>query len=297
MSMIYDVRLVIRHEYATAVGTGRHLLHVTPADIPGRQICRSRVLAVDPPPEEQGGHLDFFGNRAEMILHERPHDEMELELTGQVEVMSQESQLDMAPPLAQLPREISEVRVVDAASPHHFTGPSLLIPHDRKIGDFARGCISADMSVREAVLAIGEAIHAGFTFDAEATTVDTTPQEAFARKSGVCQDYSHVMITCLREVGIPAGYVSGYLRTIPPKGEPRLEGADAMHAWVRAWCGTEMGWIEYDPTNSTIAGIDHLVVANGRDYSDVAPVKGVLLASGGQVASHSVDVVPRTDLA
>jgi transglutaminase-like putative cysteine protease len=100
------------------------------------------------------------------------------------------------------------------------------------------------------------------------------------------------MISCLRGVGIPAGYVSGFLRTIPPEGKPRLEGADAMHAWVRAWCGEEMGWIEFDPTNAVLAGEDHIVIARARDYFDVAPVRGVTRSAGAHTSSQAVDVVP-----
>jgi transglutaminase-like putative cysteine protease len=129
-------------------------------------------------------------------------------------------------------------------------------------------------------------------FDAKATDADTSPAEAFEKRHGVCQDFSHIMIACLRGTGIPAGYVSGYLRTLPPAGQPRLQGADAMHAWVRAWCGTGMGWVEFDPTNAMMAGLDHVVVARGRDYSDVSPVKGVLRTPGGQTSRQAVDIVP-----
>jgi transglutaminase-like putative cysteine protease len=122
--------------------------------------------------------------------------------------------------------------------------------------------------------------------------VDTEPGHAFAEGRGVCQDFSHVMIAGLRAVGIPAGYVSGFLRTEPPAGQPRLAGADAMHAWVRAWCGAETGWIDYDPTNHMMVGTDHIVVAVGRDYSDVAPVKGAVRSAGVQASHHSVDLVP-----
>ena len=101
-----------------------------------------------------------------------------------------------------------------------------------------------------------------------------------------------MMIACLRGIGVPAGYVSGFLRTNPPPGQPRLEGADAMHAWVRAWCGWETGWIEFDPTNAVVAGTDHILVARGRDYGDVAPVKGVLRIAGAQKTEHAVDVIP-----
>ncbi len=129
-------------------------------------------------------------------------------------------------------------------------------------------------------------------FMARQKTVDTTTAQAFALKRGVCQDFSHVMITALRSLGIPAGYVSGYLRTLPPPGKERLEGADAMHAWVRIWCGGLAGWVEYDPTNDIQAGTDHIVVGYGRDYADVAPVIGALKSYGRQQTLQAVDVIP-----
>ena len=148
------------------------------------------------------------------------------------------------------------------------------------------------MTVQEIGTAICERIHADFTYDAEATSVETTPIEAFRLKRGVCQDFTHVMIVALRSLGIPAGYVSGYLRTIPPPGKERLEGADAMHAWVRVWCGRASGWMEWDPTNNIMAGSDHIRVGYGRDYSDVAPVIGILKSYGSHTTEQAVDVVP-----
>jgi transglutaminase-like putative cysteine protease len=134
-------------------------------------------------------------------------------------------------------------------------------------------------------------IHRDFAYDKESTNVDTSPLEAFNLKRGVCQDFVHVMIAGLRGVGIPAGYVSGFLRTIPPKGKPRLEGADAMHAWVRVWCGLHSGWIELDPTNAMLAGTDHITIGYGRDYSDISPIIGVLRTSGRHETKQTVDVV------
>ena len=120
----------------------------------------------------------------------------------------------------------------------------------------------------------------------------TSPAEAFARRRGVCQDFAHVMIAGLRGLGLPALYVSGYIRTIPPPGKPRLAGADASHAWVALWCGPAFGWLGLDPTNAFAVGDDHIVVARGRDYSDVPPVEGVILSSGGHKLEVEVDVIP-----
>ena len=128
--------------------------------------------------------------------------------------------------------------------------------------------------------------------NSRATEVTTSPAEAFARKRGVCQDFAHVMIAGLRGLGLPALYVSGYIRTIPPPGKPRLAGADASHAWVALWCGPAFGWLGLDPTNAIAEGDDHIVVARGRDYADVPPVEGLILSSGGHDLEVEVDVIP-----
>jgi transglutaminase-like putative cysteine protease len=166
------------------------------------------------------------------------------------------------------------------------------LPEEPPIAAYAREVLKPGQTVREIAAALCARIHGDFTYDSEATTVDTTPRESFQLKRGVCQDFAHIMIVALRSLGIPAGYVSGFLRTIPPPGKERLEGADAMHAWVRVWCGDTMGYIEFDPTNNIPAGSDHIVVGYGRDYSDVAPVIGVLKGYGNQKIIQAVDVVP-----
>jgi transglutaminase-like putative cysteine protease len=200
---------------------------------------------------------------------------------------------DTSPPLEMLAKDIGAVTQLDNLSPHHFLAES---PRVRRasaaINEYARDMLEADSSALGAVLALGLALHNDMQFDAKATNVDTAPEEAFALRTGVCQDFAHVLIACLRSVGVPAGYVSGYLRTIPPEGKERLEGADAMHAWVRAWCGASVGWVEYDPTNAMWAGEDHIIVARGRDYSDVSPVKGVLRTAGAQRSVQAVDMKP-----
>jgi transglutaminase-like putative cysteine protease len=135
-------------------------------------------------------------------------------------------------------------------------------------------------------------LHGEFTYDSKATDVSTPPAEAFAIRRGVCQDFAHIMIAGLRGLGLPTAYVSGFLRTEPPPGKERLQGADATHAWVSVWCGEALGWQGLDPTNALRVSTDHVVLANGRDYSDVAPVGGVLFGSGKQKLSVAVDVIP-----
>ena len=144
----------------------------------------------------------------------------------------------------------------------------------------------------EAAAALMTRMRSDFTYDAEATTVSTPIGEAFTARRGVCQDFTHIMISGLRGLGLPAAYVSGYLRTVPPPGRPRLEGCDATHAWVLLWCGEERGWIGFDPTNAILVRHDHITLAIGRDYADVAPIDGVMLAPGEQALKVEVDVIP-----
>ena len=152
--------------------------------------------------------------------------------------------------------------------------------------------MQTNIYVLDLIQKIGEALFNEMSFDAFVTSAETPPEEAFALRKGVCQDYSQIMIACLRSVGIPAGYVSGLIRTTPPSGKPRLEGADAMHAWVMIWCGPDCGWVEFDPTNNQFVGDEYILIARGRDYADVAPIKGVLRLTGNQSCTQAVDVIP-----
>ena len=197
-----------------------------------------------------------------------------------------------SPTLAGLFAELVDVRDLGPESPVHYLAPSPLVPGNAAMTAFGRAQLRPGMATADAVQAISHALYEEMAFDPRATTVDTPAAEAFEKRHGVCQDFSHILIACLRGVGIPSAYVSGFLRTLPPPGKPRLEGADAMHAWVRAWCGSAVGWIEVDPTNDCRAGTDHIIVARGRDYSEVAPIKGVMRVAGEQTIRQAVDVLP-----
>lgn len=288
----FDLRLKLHTEYASASDRVRLLTHLAPRDLAGRQTLLSRVLTVTPAPDERGDFPDFFQNTATMIAYHSPVDGVQLDLRARIVCHGQSTQLDLSPPLTGLKREIGAVHSVAPAAPHHFLGPSKRVPAHLGIAEFARGLLTPGQTVLGVVDALNMALHEEITFQSGATDVNTPIAEAFERRTGVCQDMSHIMICALRALGIPAGYVSGFLRTEPPPGQPRLEGADAMHAWVRAWCGAELGWVEFDPTNACRAGRDHVVVAYGRDYADVSPIRGVMVTAGAQSSHHSVDMVP-----
>lgn len=290
--MRYEISLTVEYDYDSASDHARNLLHVFPTTIPGRQNVIAGLLSVDPLPPERWDGVDFFGNPTTWISFHEPIDRIAVSLRASVERLPAAAVLDLSVALETLTQDISSVRSLDAEAPHHFLGPSFRTRPEPDMTAFARACLSAGMTTVQAVAAIGRALYSEMKFDADATDVHTPPAEAFANRHGVCQDFTHIMIACLRGVGIPAGYVSGFLRTSPPPGQPRLEGADAMHAWVRAWCGCETGWIEFDPTNNVFVAQDHIVIGYGRDYSDVAPVRGVMRTAGGQDSHHSVDVIP-----
>ncbi|SMF06056.1 Transglutaminase-like enzyme, putative cysteine protease [Xaviernesmea oryzae] len=290
--MLYDLSLHMGYAYDVPASGARHVIRVLPLSLPDRQRLIAGSVTVTPHADEKTTFIDFFGQQATSVLVRAPHERLDIRMQARVMVETPSMTADLSPELDKLGEELAGFWSVDALSPHHVAGPSPRLAEEPQIAAYARETIRPGQTVREIALSLCNRIHKDFTYDTKATTVDTPPKEAFRLKRGVCQDFAHVMIVALRSLGIPAGYVSGFLRTIPPPGKERLEGADAMHAWVRVWCGETMGYVEFDPTNNIPAGSDHIVVAYGRDYSDIAPVIGVLKGYGNQKAEQAVDVVP-----
>lgn len=290
--MLYDLSMHMGYVYDAPASGARHIIRVMPLSLPNRQRLIAGSLAVSPTPDERTSFSDFFQQTATSVYLRAAHEKFDIRMQARVQVETKPQQADLSPLLARLPDDIFNHWSLDASSPHHLIGTSPRIPQDEAIHAYALETVKPGMTVQEIAKVLCKRIHTDFTYDPKATTVDTTPSEAFKLKRGVCQDFSHVLIMALRSLGIPAGYVSGFLRTIPPPGKERLEGADAMHAWVRIWCGTVTGYIELDPTNNIYAGHDHIVVGYGRDYSDVSPVIGVLKSYGNQQTVQAVDVIP-----
>ncbi len=290
--MQYDIKLKISYEYDVPASGARHAVRVLPLSIAGRQRRIAASLLVEPRPEERADIVDFFGNDLSLVQLRAAHSELLVQMHTRVQVDKPAARSKPSCLIADIVSELASVRSMAPDAPHHFAGASPRLPALPEIAEFARAFVKPGMTVEAIAAKMCSGIHEAFKYDGEVTKVDTPLREAFALKAGVCQDFSHIMIAGLRSLGIPAGYVSGFLRTIPPPGKPRLEGADAMHAWVRVWAGSQAGWLEFDPTNDVKAGQDHIVVGYGRDYSDVAPVIGVLKSYGGQVTKQNVDVIP-----
>jgi transglutaminase-like putative cysteine protease len=170
-----------------------------------------------------------------------------------------------------------------------FASP--LVPVQQPVTLYAAMSFPPGSGILAGAVDLMHRIRTEFKYDPKATVISTPLDEVFEKRHGVCQDFAHVMIAGLRGLGLPAAYVSGYLRTIPPPGKPRLQGADATHAWVSLWCGVEIGWIGFDPTNDILVENDHIVLAVGRDFSDVSPVDGIIVGSRRQKLTVAVDVL------
>ena len=293
--MRYDIKLTIDYIYESPAAGARQILHVMPLVIEGRQRVIAGSIQVEPKPAMRQDRRDFFGNDLTELAFTDPHSDITIVLKARVEVTGSAAPGAPSPDLAGLVRALDLETDLGPRAPLHFLASSPYTQPDEDIAAWARSHLQTGRQVTDIVTALGLALHTEMRFDAAATTVHTPAAEAFRARHGVCQDFTHIMIIALRSLGIPSGYVSGYLRTLPPPGQERLEGADAMHAWVSAWCGPDAGWVEYDPTNAVFAGEGHIVVAYGRDYSDLAPVRGAMRISGGQSTDQYVDVIPVED--
>lgn len=290
--MKYRIRMISSARYETPAGHGAHVLRVKPANN-ARQRVTSFSLEVEPSPLNLRERTDFFGVATHSFTLDKPHERFVFRAQAELELDAPANLNEAEAPTWEDVRRAGAIGVtLDAASPAHFLFPSRIVRIGDPITSYAAQSFTPGRNIVEAVDDLTRRVHDDFAYDSDATDVTTTPQAAFAARRGVCQDFAHVMIAGLRGLGIPAGYVSGYLRTLPPPGQPRLEGADATHAWVQVWCGDALGWIGFDPTNAIRAGESHIVIGAGRDYADMAPEIGVILAHGRQALDVAVDVVP-----
>jgi transglutaminase-like putative cysteine protease len=290
--MIYDVRQETIYHYASSVAHARHVVRLGLVDRPDQRVVATTLDFTPTPVERREGH-DFFGNRVTWIALDQPHDMLTVKVAARVTVDRTVSLDPGATPAWENVRsEAFASADLSSTSPAHFLFPSRQVSLDPEIRDYAALSFPPGKAILDGAIDLMRRIKAEFVYEVGATTATTTPLMSFTLRRGVCQDFSHIMISGMRSLGLPAAYVSGYLRTVPSPSEVMLAGADAMHAWVSAWCGPDAGWIGLDPTNGILAGHDHVVLAIGRDYADVAPMDGVVFASGGQRLQVSVSVTP-----
>lgn len=292
--MRYQITHRTAYAYDHAVSVSHHLARLTPRNWAAQQ-CLTHNLRVEPAPTQVSRHTDYFGNTTDMLLIESPHQEF---------VVTAQSTVERRPapypdPASTPPWEAVRAAFrgdrqppVFEASDGVFSSP--LVPRRPAFAEFAAPAFGAGRPILDAVLDLTDRIHREFQFDPQATTVATPVDQVLKERRGVCQDFAHLQIACLRSLGLPARYVSGYLETVPPPGKPKLVGADASHAWLAFFC-PGVGWIDVDPTNNMLPGERHVTVAWGRDYSDVSPIRGVILSGGQHKLKVSVDMTPIPD--
>jgi transglutaminase-like putative cysteine protease len=288
--LVYEISHTTTYDYADSVSVSHHLLRLAPRRT-ARQRCLSHELAIEPSPAASSAHCDYFGNTAHFIGVERPHTEL---------VVKSRSRVAIGPSLVPEPTETPAWEGVrarcrddhsgQALEAHEFIYASPLVPAGADFTDYAAPSFAKHRPILDAVRELTRRIHADFKFDPTATTVTTPPQEVLKQRRGVCQDFAQFQIACLRSLGLPARYVSGYLETDPSPGQTKLRGADASHAWLSFYCPGH-GWIDVDPTNNCFPSLRHVTIGWGRDYSDVAPIQGVLVGGQNQQSRVAVDVL------
>jgi transglutaminase-like putative cysteine protease len=290
--MRYDVSHCTRFRYAYPVRFARSNLRLKPIDWDG-QVIESHAITVKPGASFGTPWPSGYAVNVTRMLIDRPASEVVIESRFRVTVDRPVPDVrGDDPTVAEVGAAVRASRDLSTTAPANFLFASPMIPPDPAIADWCAEELDPARGIVEACYALTRRITAEFRYDGKATEADTPPAEAFAERHGVCQDFAQIMIAGLRASSVPAAYVSGYLRTIPPAGKPRLVGADATHAWVLAWCGPTRGWIGFDPTNACAMASDHIVTAIGRDYADVSPIDGIHLGGGRQKIEVEVDVEP-----
>lgn len=289
-NLLYEISHITSYDYVGSVSISHHLLRLNPRRLPHQRVL-SHELNIEPRPSVVSEHADYFGNRTQFVTIEGAHSRLTFRSSSRVAVR---------PAFVPEPAETASwesVRAtcrVDHAGPgleaHEFTYGSPLAPLNDAYADYAAVSFVRGRPLLDAVLDLTRRINGEFVFDATATNVTTPIADFYHNRRGVCQDFAQFEIACLRSLGLPARYVSGYLESDPPPGQPKLRGVDASHAWVSFYC-PGIGWIDVDPTNNCVPSLRHVTIGWGRDYGDVAPLKGVIMGGQGQVLSVGVDVV------
>ncbi|MFO1496336.1 MAG: transglutaminase family protein [Lysobacterales bacterium] len=289
----YRVTHDTHYEYALPVSLSQQLLHLAPRPQPLQQ-CLDWQLHCEPAPTRQVAEWDAFGNPVTRLEFDRPHRRLSVRSQMRVAITPRAPLDPAASPSWEQVRERWRYQAGQApdqalleASQFRFQSP--YVPVSTPFGDYAADCFTPERPLLAAAMALMQKIHREFRFDASATQIATPLPEVLARRRGVCQDYAHLMIACLRALALPARYLSGYLLTLPPPGRPRLIGADASHAWVAVYC-PQQGWVAFDPTNNVIPDTQHILLGWGRDFGDVSPLRGVILGGGAHQPHVAVTV-------
>ncbi|MFO0889065.1 MAG: transglutaminase family protein [Isosphaeraceae bacterium] len=289
--MLYRAVHTTIYDYGEPVSLCHNVLHLT-ARNGAWQSRRLSELRISPPPSVMAERIDYFGNPATFATIEEPHKKLSVTAINVAEITpTRPPQPDQTPPWEAVRDRLKTDPSPEVVEASQFAFDSPYVTVDQRFADYAAPSFPPGRPILEAMLDLTRRIHAEFRYDPKATTIATPIKEVLEQRHGVCQDFAHLQIGCLRALGLAARYVSGYLITVPVPGRPRLVGAEASHAWISFFC-PGFGWIDLDPTNNQVPYDHHIVLAWGRDYDDVSPIKGVILGGGSHTVKVEVAIAP-----
>ena len=294
--MKYRINHTTKYTYSEAVPVCHNLVRLTPRNLP-YQTCDHFQLLVHPEPIDITNRDDYFGNRVSYFSIDQAHLGLTVSATSEIRVMER-AELAPRPSVSweAIATALRSAKTPEVLSAYQFVAQSNRVSPFAGLEDYTLKSFRPGRPMIESLMELTTRIYDEFTYDPRATTIQTPIAEVFEKRHGVCQDFAHLQIGCLRSIGLAARYVSGYLRTVPPPGKPRLVGADASHAWLSVYCG-DVGWVDIDPTNNMLTNSNHVTIAWGRDYDDVSPIQGVITGGGEHKMHVSVDVAPQEELA
>jgi len=289
--MIYRIIHRTTYKYKNPVSLGNHVACLKPRLLQHQQLTQTE-LRIHPLPATETERVDYFGNLLCFFTVQEPHKQLVVEARSEVIMQDNTSPWpQQSPPWEMAAQSLPNDLSTEGLKAYQFGFESPRIRVRPEFADYALQSFTPGRPMTDALLDLTARIHKDFRFDSKVTTVRTTTEEVFRKRRGVCQDFAHLQIACLRSLNLAARYVSGYLRTYPPPGKPRLIGADASHAWVSAYC-PGVGWLDVDPTNNLVPSNGHVTLAWGRDYSDVSPLRGLILGGGAHTLKVAVDMEP-----
>lgn len=293
-SAFYQILHDTHYRYASSVSLAQQLAHLWPRACPW-QRNHEQQLVVSPQPCQRQDALDVFGNPLTRLVFERPHDELKVSAQLKVQVLPRPALDVQDSPAWEAARSAlrysGQALTPEVLEATRFRFESPYVHLKQVFAEYAADCFSPGRPLLAAVDGLMQKIFNEFSFDAAATQVATPLLQVLEERRGVCQDFAHLMLACLRSLGLSARYISGYLLTQPPPGQPRLIGADASHAWVSVFC-PQHGWVDFDPTNNIRPALEHITLAWGRDFADVSPLRGVILGGGSHDPEVQVTVMP-----
>lgn len=284
---LYRLHHATTYDYANPVVLGTHYMHLVPRERPG-QVIREAQLDILPNPQTRRDEIDHFGNHTTTVAITGAHKQFAVALSATVDV----NQPAPPPPEETLRWEAIASRGLLDPDVAEYCLPSRLATPQNEIADYAALSFLPGRKMLTGLLELNQRIYSEMNYKSGVTNTQTTAAQILTTRTGVCQDYAHFMIACLRALGLPGRYVSGYLRTLPPPGVTKRRGADQSHAWVASWLGPDIGWVDFDPTNNLLVSNEHVTLAWGRDFGDVSPLRGIILGGGRHSLKVGVDLEP-----